>query len=65
MFKLNIFNINFCFRFIDIVLTENNGVPTDQFLKCCSDIFSILDNFGSTTFMPVKIDVYGNINVKF
>jgi hypothetical protein len=52
-------------RFQDIKLTENNGIPSEHFLECCSDLFSILDNFGSTAFLPVKIDVYGNINVIF
>ncbi|CAF0867224.1 unnamed protein product [Brachionus calyciflorus] len=49
-------------RFSDIVLLENNGIPTEYFLNCCSDVFSLLDSFGSTAFLPVKIDVYGNIN---
>lgn len=51
-------------RFIELELTEDKGVPTETFLNCCSDIFSLFDNFGSTTFLPVKIDVYGNINVR-
>ncbi|RNA27201.1 pleckstrin homology domain-containing family A member 8 [Brachionus plicatilis] len=49
-------------RFSDIALLDNNGIPTEFFLNCCSDVFSILDSFGSTAFLPVKIDVYGNIN---
>jgi pleckstrin family protein A (phosphoinositide binding specific) protein 8 len=45
-------------------LSEYNGkeIETSRFLDCCSDVFSILDYFGSTAFLPVKIDVYGNIN---
>jgi pleckstrin family protein A (phosphoinositide binding specific) protein 8 len=50
-------------RFKDL-LSEYNGkeIETARFLDCCSDVFSILDYFGSTAFLPVKIDVYGNIN---
>lgn len=49
--------------FMDTRFTDNNEIPTEFFLSCCSDIFSLIDNFGSTAFLPVKIDVYGNINV--
>lgn len=57
------YTLNVYFRFIEIELTEDKGVPTEFFLNCCSEIFALFDNFGSTTFLPVKIDVYGNINV--
>jgi pleckstrin family protein A (phosphoinositide binding specific) protein 8 len=45
-------------------LSEYNGkdIETARFLDCCTEVFSILDYFGSTAFMPVKIDVHGNIN---
>lgn len=46
-------------------LLENNEIPTDIFLSCCKDMFSLFDNFGSKAFVPVKIDVNGNINVNF
>lgn len=46
---------------MDLKLTENNEVPTELFLDCCSDLLSLIDNFGSSAFVPVKIDVNGNI----
>jgi hypothetical protein len=46
---------------MDLKLTENNEVPTEFFLECCSDLLSLIDNFGSSAFIPVKIDVMGNI----
>ena len=48
---------------MDLQLTNDNEVPTEYFLNCCSDLLSLIDNFGSTAFLPVKIDVYGNISV--
>jgi pleckstrin family protein A (phosphoinositide binding specific) protein 8 len=48
-------------RFIDLKLTLNDEIPTDSFLNCCSDLLSLIDNFGSSAFIPVKIDVNGNI----
>jgi hypothetical protein len=45
-------------------LIQNNEIPTEYFLGCCTDIFSLIDNFGSSAFIPVKVDIYGNINVK-
>lgn len=50
-------------RFFEMKLLEDNGIPSEPFLDCCAESFSILDTFGSTAFLPVKIDVYGNINV--
>lgn len=49
-------------KFHCIKLTKKDEIPTDYFLSCCSDIFSIFDNFGSTAFIPVKVDIYGNIS---
>lgn len=50
----------YCFQ--QIKLTQTNEIPTEFFLGCCSDIFSLFDNFGSSAFLPVKVDIYGNIN---
>lgn len=52
-------------RFFEIKLLDGNRIPSEPFLDCCAESFSILDTFGSTAFLPVKIDVYGNINVYF
>lgn len=49
-----------CFK--QIKLSPTNEIPTEYFLGCCSDIFSLFDNFGSSAFLPVKVDIYGNIN---
>ena len=48
---------------MDLQLTSSNEIPTEYFLNCCSDLLSLIDNFGSSAFLPVKIDVYGNISV--
>jgi len=50
----------YCFKELKLVL--KNEIPTEYFLGCCSDIFSLFDNFGSSAFLPVKVDIYGNIN---
>lgn len=50
----------YCFN--QIKFTQTNEIPTEYFLGCCSDIFSLFDNFGSSAFLPVKLDIYGNIN---
>jgi len=49
-------------KFNEIEFIDNYGIPTELFLDCCADLFSLLDNFGSTAFLPVKLDVFGNIN---
>ncbi|XP_078520163.1 pleckstrin homology domain-containing family A member 8 [Lissotriton helveticus] len=55
-------------RFNDIVLLEEDGIPTQLFLDSCYAIVPVLDKLGPTVFAPVKMDFVGNIkkiNQKF
>uniref|UniRef100_A0A8C5CH48 Pleckstrin homology domain-containing family A member 8 n=1 Tax=Gadus morhua TaxID=8049 RepID=A0A8C5CH48_GADMO len=67
-----IFNISSClylfhlflfviFRFSDIRLEDDRGIPTQDFLDSCYAIVPVLDKLGSTVFAPVKMDFVGNI----
>ena len=39
-------------------------MPTEEFLNCSAAFFGLLiESFNSTAFIPVKMDVFGNINV--
>lgn len=49
------------FRFENIQIGTDNGVPTKPFLSSCSCIIPFLDVLGSTAFAPVKLDISGNI----
>lgn len=49
------------FRFENIHIGTDNGVPTKPFLSSCSCIIPFLDVLGSTAFAPVKLDISGNI----
>ncbi|XP_025023081.1 pleckstrin homology domain-containing family A member 8 isoform X2 [Python bivittatus] len=49
------------YRFSDIKLFEDGGIPTEEFLKSCYEIVPVLDKLGSTVFAPVKMDFEGNI----
>ncbi|RMX54488.1 hypothetical protein pdam_00021664 [Pocillopora damicornis] len=49
------------FRFENIQLGPDNGIPTKLFLSSCSCILPFLDVLGSTAFAPVKLDISGNI----
>ncbi|XP_067326339.1 pleckstrin homology domain-containing family A member 8 isoform X2 [Anolis sagrei] len=48
-------------RFSDIELSEDGGIPTEEFLRSCYEIVPVLDKLGSTVFAPVKMDFEGNI----
>uniref|UniRef100_A0A8C5MQJ5 Pleckstrin homology domain-containing family A member 8 n=1 Tax=Leptobrachium leishanense TaxID=445787 RepID=A0A8C5MQJ5_9ANUR len=48
-------------RFSDIILEENDGIPTECFLDSCYAVVPVLDKLGSTVFAPVKMDFVGNI----
>uniref|UniRef100_A0A131YK40 Pleckstrin homology domain-containing family A member 8 n=1 Tax=Rhipicephalus appendiculatus TaxID=34631 RepID=A0A131YK40_RHIAP len=37
------------------------GIPTEQFLNSCRSILAVFDVLGSTAFVPVKMDIQGNI----
>ncbi|XP_065280531.1 pleckstrin homology domain-containing family A member 8-like [Dermacentor albipictus] len=45
--------------FIDIA--PRTGIPTEQFLNSCRSILAVFDVLGSTAFVPVKMDIQGNI----
>ncbi|KAK8785168.1 pleckstrin homology domain-containing family A member 8-like [Amblyomma americanum] len=45
--------------FID--LTSSASIPTEPFLDSCRSILSVFDVLGSTAFVPVKMDIQGNI----
>ncbi|XP_048366921.1 pleckstrin homology domain-containing family A member 8 isoform X1 [Sphaerodactylus townsendi] len=49
------------YRFSDIDLSEDGGIPTEEFLQSCYAIVPVLDKLGSTVFAPVKMDFVGNI----
>lgn len=49
------------FRFENVQLGADNGIPTKPFLSSCSCILPFLDVLGSTAFAPVKLDISGNI----
>uniref|UniRef100_T1J5J3 Pleckstrin homology domain-containing family A member 8 n=1 Tax=Strigamia maritima TaxID=126957 RepID=T1J5J3_STRMM len=48
--------------FISVVPDERQFIPTKIFLEACRSLTSIFDILGSTTFLPVKLDLNGNIN---
>ncbi|CAH2282708.1 pleckstrin homology domain-containing family A member 8 isoform X1 [Pelobates cultripes] len=48
-------------RFSDIILDEDDGIPTQDFLDSCYAVVPVLDKLGSTVFAPVKMDFVGNI----
>ncbi|XP_053323714.1 pleckstrin homology domain-containing family A member 8 [Spea bombifrons] len=48
-------------RFSDIILDDEDGIPTEYFLNSCYAIVPVLDKLGSTVFAPVKMDFVGNI----
>nr|XP_020635994.1 pleckstrin homology domain-containing family A member 8 [Pogona vitticeps] len=48
-------------RFSDIILAEDEGIPTEEFLRSCYEIVPVLDKLGSKVFAPVKMDFEGNI----
>ncbi|XP_003388130.1 PREDICTED: pleckstrin homology domain-containing family A member 8-like [Amphimedon queenslandica] len=48
-------------KFVDISLDEDEGIPTDSFLQCCSDLLPFFDALSPTAFAPVKADISGNI----
>uniref|UniRef100_A0A8D0B5X8 Pleckstrin homology domain-containing family A member 8 n=1 Tax=Salvator merianae TaxID=96440 RepID=A0A8D0B5X8_SALMN len=48
-------------RFNDIKLSEDGGIPTEEFLQSCYAITPVLDKLGPTVFAPVKMDFEGNI----
>uniref|UniRef100_A0A8C7ZXX8 Pleckstrin homology domain-containing family A member 8 n=1 Tax=Oryzias sinensis TaxID=183150 RepID=A0A8C7ZXX8_9TELE len=54
-------NLSCFFRFNDIRLDDDNGIPTQEFLDSCYAIVPVLDKLGSTVFAPVKMDFVGNI----
>lgn len=37
------------------------GIPTEQFLQSCRSVLVVFDVLGSTAFVPVKMDIQGNI----
>lgn len=45
--------------FID--LASDVSIPTEPFLDSCRSILSVFDVLGSTAFVPVKMDIQGNI----
>ncbi|XP_039197901.1 pleckstrin homology domain-containing family A member 8 isoform X3 [Crotalus tigris] len=49
------------YRFSDIKLFEDGGIPTEEFLNSCYEIIPVLDKLGPTVFAPVKMDFEGNI----
>uniref|UniRef100_H3C462 Pleckstrin homology domain-containing family A member 8 n=1 Tax=Tetraodon nigroviridis TaxID=99883 RepID=H3C462_TETNG len=49
------------FRFSDMRLDDDSGIPTQEFLDSCYAIVPLLDKLGSTVFAPVKMDFVGNI----
>ncbi|XP_061809576.1 pleckstrin homology domain-containing family A member 8 isoform X1 [Nerophis lumbriciformis] len=48
-------------RFSDLMLDDDNGIPTQAFLDSCYAIVPVLDKLGPTVFAPVKMDFVGNI----
>uniref|UniRef100_A0AAQ4Q001 Pleckstrin homology domain-containing family A member 8 n=1 Tax=Gasterosteus aculeatus aculeatus TaxID=481459 RepID=A0AAQ4Q001_GASAC len=54
-------NLFYSYRFSDIRLDDDNGIPTQEFLDSCYAIVPVLDKLGSTVFAPVKMDFVGNI----
>ncbi|KAL3242915.1 hypothetical protein MRX96_020759 [Rhipicephalus microplus] len=42
-------------------LSPATGIPTEQFLNSCRSILAVFDVLGSTAFVPVKMDIQGNI----
>ncbi|XP_026529371.1 pleckstrin homology domain-containing family A member 8 [Notechis scutatus] len=49
------------YRFNDIKLFDDGGIPTEEFLNSCYEIVPVLDKLGPTVFAPVKMDFEGNI----
>ncbi|ETE62538.1 Pleckstrin-likey domain-containing family A member 8, partial [Ophiophagus hannah] len=49
------------YRFSDIKLFDDGGIPTEEFLNSCYEIVPVLDKLGPTVFAPVKMDFEGNI----
>lgn len=47
------------------MLDEDQGIPTDSFLQCCSHLLPFFDALSPTAFAPVKADINGNIEVGF
>lgn len=45
--------------FTDFASTAN--IPTEQFLQSCRSILAVFDVLNSTAFVPVKMDIQGNI----
>lgn len=42
-------------------LPPGTSIPTEQFLNSCRSILAVFDVLGSTAFVPVKMDIQGNI----
>ena len=51
------------FGFQDIPINEHGRIPTQEFLQACEEFVRIFDVLGSIAFLPIKMDVYGNIEV--
>lgn len=47
--------------FTDVASSATNNIPTEQFLQSCRSILAVFDVLNSTAFVPVKMDIQGNI----
>jgi hypothetical protein len=51
------------FGFQNIPIDDQDCIPTREFLRACEEFVRIFDVLGSIAFLPVKMDIYGNIEV--
>lgn len=47
--------------FTNLASSATNNIPTEQFLQSCRSILAVFDVLNSTAFVPVKMDIQGNI----
>jgi len=59
--KLNTFFSNLKTSFLNLQITDDNGIPTKHFLDSCAIVITIFEMFGSPIFAPMRIDVMGNL----
>jgi hypothetical protein len=51
------------FGFQNVALVEHDLIPTKEFLYACEEFVKIFDILGKVAFLPIKIDINGNIEV--
>jgi hypothetical protein len=51
------------FGFQNIPINDHNRIPTREFLQACEEFVRIFDILGSVAFLPIKLDISGNIEV--